>query len=555
MRRIVLFALLGLGMAGVAGAADFSFGFPTRVTLARDYAGSVAIGDANGDGRMDLAVTEDVTTDVHQLSLFIQRADGKLSPPVTMQLPAEFGWAFPVAFADLDHDGTDEIMVGMAKLLVVRLAGGSLATMTTEPVKYGCAYIVTGDIDADGKTDIVCHTGLGTPSSATLLYGNGAGGFRDATDMLTGVGSYGIDPDFMGIQLEDVTGDGFVDLLVTASRVAGFHVYPNDGAGNLIPVSTTYYHPSSPSQVWPASIQVLDIDGDGMNEVVTASPDNRPDARLNIYRRGPNGYLALAERLPIYDSTTALLAADVDGDGDEELVAGHFAFNAVTVLGAESPGFDRQARFELPGFAYGIFTSRALGTFKALALGDLDGDGCIDLAGATHSGATVLYGCEPSASRLPASDFDGDGVSGLLWRSGATKELHLWRWADAQTWRQCPPPCPGYKVPPWFAQAVGDFNGDGNSDVFWRNRETGGNVVLLSSFYERPFTTVTSQDWQVAGTGDFDGDDQSDLLWRNSRTGENAIWKSGDYRKQQLTRRVTDKNWQVVGVGDFNGDG
>ena len=41
-------------------------------------------------------------------------------------------------------------------------------------------------------------------------------------------------------------------------------------------------------------------------------------------------------------------------------------------------------------------------------------------------------------------------------------------------------------------------------------------------------TTVADQNWKVAGTGDFNGDGKSDILWRNTSTGDNAIWKSGD---------------------------
>lgn len=554
MRGICLFALLGLGVIDMAAAADFSFGRPSHVTLSHHTTTSVAIGDANGDGRMDLAVTDDLSWDVHQLSLFIQRTDGSLAPPVKVALPIEFGSSYPVTFADLNSDGSEEILVGNLRLLVARFAGGTLALTANYAVKYGCAYLVTGDIDSDGKVDIVCHSGVGTPTGAALFYGDGAGGFRTTTEMLTGAGSYGSDPDFMSLQLADVTGDGRPDLLVTASKISQFFVYSNNGLGGISSVARAYPHPSSPTGVWPAAVEVLDLDGDGINEVVTASPDNRPDAKLNIYRRGTNGYLSLSERLPVYDSTTALLAADLDDDGDKELVTGHYDFNAVTVRGAGSAGLGSQARFDLPGFGMGAASSRQVGRSKSLALGDLNGDGCVDLAGATISGTTVLYGCRPFKNRLPVSDFDGDDVSDLLWRNESSAEAFLWRWADRQTWLRCAVPCPRYKVPPWIEEAIGDFNGDGNSDVFWRNRETGGNTILLSSFYERTITAVTSQDWHVVGAGDFDGDDQSDLLWRHRRTGENAIWKSGDYNRRQTIQAVV-VGWQVVGIGDFNGDG
>jgi len=548
-------ALLLLGASDVAAAADFSFGPPSRVTLERGRAGGVAIGDANGDGRNDIAVVEDITSDARELSLFLQQPDGSLAAPITMALPPDFGWGSPVLFADLDGDGADEILVGMAGLVVARFAGGSLSMTANLPAMYGCAYLASGDIDGDGNMDIVCHSRSGMPTAANIYYGDGAGGFPDTANLLTQVGSYGSAPDFMSLQLADVTGDGRPDLLVTASRVNSFFVYPNDGIGGFLPVGMVYEHPSSPSGAWPAALQVLDLDGDGINEVVTASPDNQPDAKLNVYRRAANGRLVLSERIPTYDSPTALLAADIDGDGDEELVAGHYGFHGVTVAGSGGSMLASQSRFELPGFGNYQVHHGEIGESKALALGDVNGDGCIDLAAATYSGVTLLYGCRPSRTSRPVSDLDGDGVSDLLWQSGGTREFAFWQWADLDAYRQCPLPCPRYKVPPWLLQAVGDFDGDGNSDMFWRNQDTGDNALIRSTLFGLDLTAVTNHDWQVVGAGDFDGDDRSDLLWRNRRTGANAIWKSADYRKQQPVMGVTNPAWQVVGVGDFNGDG
>ena len=39
---------------------------------------------------------------------------------------------------------------------------------------------------------------------------------------------------------------------------------------------------------------------------------------------------------------------------------------------------------------------------------------------------------------------------------------------------------------------------------------------------------MADQNWKIAGTGDFNGDGKSDIFWRNTSTGDNAIWKSGD---------------------------
>lgn len=556
MKGIFLAASLGLLALGSAHAADFSFGRPTRLTLARNSASNVAIGDANGDGLKDVAATAWLPSENHELSLFVQRPDGSLSSATRLALP--YGTTdYPLAFIDLDHDGRDEIVVGTGSgLTVTRLgATGALSVVGTSG-NAGCVYLVTGDVDSDGNPDVICHDWQRT---ATVFYGDGVGAFRSTMFFQTPAGTY--DQDFKTLKLADVTGDGRPDLLVTASNVNSFFVFPNDGFGGFWP-ATVYPHPYSPRGVWPSAIEVLDIDHDGTNEVVTASPDNQPDSMLNVYRRDANGYLALSERIPVYDAPTALLAGDVDGDGDTELLAGHFSFNTLTLVGAGGAGLSNQARFDLPGFGVDIYVLPRQGHSNGIALGDINHDGCNDVASATYSGVLLLYGCRPFASRVPVSDFDGDGVGDLMWRYDAGSENMLWESADIHAWYDCienmPYPigtCPSNMLPgTWIGQS-GDFDGDGNSDVFWRTPISGANQVWDRGRFPRDVALVSDQYWQVVGAGDFDGDDRSDIVWRNARTGADAIWKSANASTQQPMTAVTDLGWKIVGVGDFDGDG
>jgi hypothetical protein len=550
MKSVWLVALLWLGTTGPACASEFSFGLPVRLTLARNSAENVATGDANGDGRDDLAVTSAVTEYEHHLSVFVHRSNDTLSAPIDLTLMDVALGSYPVAFVDLDHDGIDEIVVGRVTsgMTVVRLtAAGGLSTVD-HAARRGCKFLVTGDVDSDGNMDVICHD---WKSTITLFRGDGIGGFVSTTEVKSSAGQYD-EHDFKSMQIGDVTGDGRPDLLVTASSINSFFVHPNDGFGGFWP-ATVYAHPWSPTGVWPAAIEVFDLDGDGSNEVITASPDNRPDAALNIYRRVSNGYLALWRRMPVYDSPTALIAGDVDGDGVPELVAGHYGFNVVSLLKGGLAGFADQVRYDLPGFG-SIFVSRS-GSSNSIALGDLDGDGCKDLASATFSGVILLYGCRTFVNRVPVSDFDGDGVGDLLWRIYGINWIELWPWADVGAWPNCSNPCPMSRAENWASEAVGDFDADGTSEVFWRDLATGANDIQQTIFYSRPITGVTNKDWHVVGAGDFDGDDHSDLLWRNARTGANTIWKSGSSTTTQATTGVTDLRWKVVGVGDFDGDG
>lgn len=112
------------------------------------------------------------------------------------------------------------------------------------------------------------------------------------------------------------------------------------------------------------------------------------------------------------------------------------------------------------------------------------------------------------------------------------------------------------------AQAVdSDFTGDGHTDTFWHNKQTGRNAI---SVLNRGIRTATIEvrrlrntDWKLVGTGDFTGDGKNDLLWRNARTGQNAVWEMNGttFAANHLIRQRGSTDWRISGAGDFTGDG
>jgi hypothetical protein len=159
-------------------------------------------------------------------------------------------------------------------------------------------------------------------------------------------------------------------------------------------------------------------------------------------------------------------------------------------------------------------------------------------------------------------DFDGDGKSDILWRHRELGKNSLWL-MDGRTLRPGSGPLPTVQDTDRVVAGTGDFNGDGRCDVLWRHEIRGRNSMwLMDGGSVLPgsgsLPTVLDPDWRIVGTGDFDGDGKSDVLWRNGVYGYNAMWLMNGTRLRQGSgpiQTVSSPNWKVVGIADFDGDG
>ncbi len=153
----------------------------------------------------------------------------------------------------------------------------------------------------------------------------------------------------------------------------------------------------------------------------------------------------------------------------------------------------------------------------------------------------------------PSSDFNGDGISDVLWRNDATGAVGFWPFKDGGiTWNAVNGSGTDFK-----AVGIGDFNGDGTSDILWRNDAAGdvGWWEMHNGANTWHYIGGSGTDFKVVGIGDFNDDGTSDVLWRNNATGDVGWWEMHNATPAWHFIGGSGTDFKVVGIGKFNIDG
>ena len=165
------------------------------------------------------------------------------------------------------------------------------------------------------------------------------------------------------------------------------------------------------------------------------------------------------------------------------------------------------------------------------------------------------------------NDFTGDGHSDILWRDSTTGQITDWVATASGGFTQNSSNFSTGVATNWVVAGTGDFNGDGREDILWRDTSSGqitdwlGNSTGTGGFTQNSsnFSTGVATNWAVVGTADFNGDGRTDILWRDTTTGQITDWlgtANGSFTQNSSNFSTgVATNWTVVGTGDFNGDG
>ena len=374
--RSLIPVLLGLLLASgavAAPAAPAAVAFERRaVTALDDYMVDVAAADVNGDRRPDL-----VTSDSRGRVRVLRNAGGaKLALASTHPIPSGLG---QLAVADLDGDGD----------LDVAVAGEGQQGYPDSTRSSGGAWVLRGD-GAGGFGQPVLHPtdrasqslvagDLDEDGRMDLVLGNGVAGSAppgSAVSVLMATAGGGFEPPREPTQLRvssavglaDVTGDGHLDLLG-----GGIEVYPGRGDGTFGDPARTRL-----DELW--AIEAADLDGDGRQDVVAGTYAEK--YHVAAMRSQPGGLAAPVE-LRIGDWSGAatsggLVVAGFDSRRGPDLA--YADYEGVYFLSGDGRGgFGSVVRYPIPG------RDR-----PELAAADLNGDGRLDLARVDTSGNVDL---------------------------------------------------------------------------------------------------------------------------------------------------------------------
>jgi len=336
------------------------------------------------------------------------------------------------------------------------------------------AHFAVGDFNGDRKPDIAAALGEG--DAVAVLLGDGRGGLRPAAGSPFAAGEA---PHLLA--LGDFDGDGKLDAAASSHDSNAVVVLLGDGTGALRPA------PGSPftavTEVHPHNHGLIaaDLDGDRALDLATSNQDGHSVAVLRGDGRG--GFRpAAGSPFAVGRGPYPLAVGDVNGDGRLDLATPDVRSDTVTVLLGQGEGGFVPA----PGSPH-----RVVARPYFVHLGDLDGDGVLDLA-ASHDDVhtvTVLVGdgrggfrAGPAAettgrgSKIAAADTDRDGRPDLL--LGGVGGVHVLLNQGDGRFRPAPGSPVGSGADAW-AWAAADLDGDGAADLVVPDRAARGLVVLL----------------------------------------------------------------------------
>jgi hypothetical protein len=339
----------------------------------------VATADFDGDGDLDVVGIGPLETvagaNTSNIALFLNPGGGVFASSTDVLTENDLNC---VVTADLDLDGDVDLVVGQATLagpyeevaVYLNDGDGSFAAPARYGDTIGAWRALTADLNGDGYADLV----TGGSSAAYVALNDGAASFPTWSVYPEGPDDY-----FRACTAGDLDADGDADLAITyyndSSGRSSVTVMLNDGSSAL-----------GKDGVYPVQVDVLgmakgDLDADGDLDVIVLGAGG-----IDILSNDGAGVLSSSGDFAAF----VLLAGrvgDVHGDGDLDLVAGNDDWPSADT-GATLQVYTNDGAGSLLDTAAFLADSLPNRDVQTLDLGDVDGDGTLDVVAATY--ATTL---------------------------------------------------------------------------------------------------------------------------------------------------------------------
>jgi FG-GAP-like repeat/Abnormal spindle-like microcephaly-assoc'd, ASPM-SPD-2-Hydin/FG-GAP repeat len=519
---------------------------------------SIAVGDFNGDGKLDL-----VTADETGVSVLLGKGDGTFQS--ASHSPAGNA-PHSLAVGDFNNDGKLDVAVANLELQSFSILLGKGDGTFQAPIQSNQGgtqqgALVAADFNGDGKLD------LALDGVSEILLGNGDGTFQQLSSLIS-TGSQGVVGD---IAVADLNDDGKPDLVGLNSQNNFVSVLLGIGNGTFQMAETVGVQPRT-SHLGTVQTVTTDMNGDGKIDLVASltNLDNQagPGGVEVLLGNGIGAFGTPQVTKLLFTGTndSGLAVGDFNKDGKPDVVV-NLGGSVAILLGNGDGSFQAEVDYATPGLVPG-----------QVAVGDFNGDGNPDVIVADASGAMSLllgkgdgtFGFPTTitvgsvASSFAVGDFNNDGkldlaIAGFLnlTTNVMTVSVLLGN-GDGTFHAPINIPLPGTGTNR-SAIAIGDFNKDGNLDLAVANAtfvlellgDGHGNfsvTQLLSDPVRQPFWSVAAADLNGDGNTDIAvGDSQSQHILVLLGAGNGSFGPPSYFG--------TNFGLGSITVADLNGDG